>query len=192
MKPCVRVGTADGFLQGGEDIVMAVPVPVIPHGRALGHHRSVLHGDDQLSLPPFGRAGQQLQSVDRLAHVTAAGRCDMLKNAFLKDDRGSHPLFHESRSPADGAKELPSAHRLEFKNGGPAQNRVIDVKVRVFRGGGDEGDLPIFHEFQQGLLLLLVEVLDFVQIEQHSLGSHDGADVPDDILDVGDGGGGGV
>ena len=43
-----------------------------------------------------------------------------------------------------------------------------------------------------GLLLLLVEVLDLVEVEQDAVGGEHGADVGDDGLDIGEGGVGGV
>ena len=46
--------------------------------------------------------------------------------------------------------------------------------------------------FQQGLLLLFVEGLNFVQIQQHPVGSHEGIQLRHDLLDVCRGSGGGV
>ena len=46
--------------------------------------------------------------------------------------------------------------------------------------------------FQQGLLLLFIEGLNFVQIQQYPVGRHEGVQLRHDLLDIRRGSGGGV
>lgn len=79
-------------------------------------------------------------------------------------------------------------HGLKLKDGRSGQHRVENAEVWVLRGGGNHRNLPIFHEFQQGLLLFFVKVLDFVQVEQHTVGGHQGVHIGDHLPDVPNGG----
>ena len=98
----------------------------------------------------------------------------------------------EGDAPVHRGQQVVRRQHFELKDGGAGQDRVEDGEVGVLRGGGDEGDLAVLDELQQGLLLLLVEILDLVQVEQHAVGGQQGAHLLHHVPDVRQGGGGGV
>ena len=58
---------------------------------------------------------------------------------------------------ADAPLHIGGRERLELEHGAAGQQRIIDVKVRVLRRGGDEGDGAVLDALQEALLLLFVE-----------------------------------
>ena len=105
---------------------------------------------------------------------------------------GAQPLLHDGDTPLHSGEGILRRDLLKLENRSPGQHRPKDGEEWVFCGGGDKGDATVLHKLQQGLLLLLIEVLDLVQIEQHTLRRHQSTDISDDVLDVRDGGRGGV
>ena len=79
----VRVGAPDGLLKGGEQVILAVAVPVIACRAALAYGFGVLKGEQQFSFCLPGAVKEQLHAVERLAHVTAAGVGDEFRHAWL-------------------------------------------------------------------------------------------------------------
>ena len=116
----------------------------------------------------------------------------MLHHPILTDHLRLQPLPHEADAPLHGGAHVGGLDGLELEHGGAAEHRVVNIEIGILGGGCDQRDLAVLHELQQGLLLLFVEVLDLVQVEEHPVGGQHGADVLDDVLDVGDGGSCGV
>ena len=85
-----------------------------------------------------------------------------------------------------------SRNLLEFKHGRAAEDGVEHIKIGIFRGGGNQGDLSVFDVFQQGLLLFFVKGLNLVQIQQHPVGCHKGVQLGHNLFDVRSGSGGGI
>ena len=107
-------------------------------------------------------------------------------NNAVFDEKGFVQIrFGDGEATLHGLFHLLGRDGLELKNGGAAQNGVIDIKVGVLSSGGDEGDASVLDVFQKGLLLFFVEVLDLVQIEQHAVVADDGIQFVHDGLDVG-------
>ncbi len=98
----------------------------------------------------------------------------------------------DTERSADCGHKLFSGYRLELEYRGAADYGVIDVKIRILRCGGDKSYLSVFDVFQQGLLLLFVEVLYLVQIKQHAVNAVQGVGVGYNVLDIGNGRGGTV
>ena len=63
---------------------------------------------------------------------------------------------------------LGGIHRLELKNGAAAENGIVDIEIRIFGGGGNEGNGAILNVLQQRLLLLFIEILDLIQVQHHT------------------------
>ncbi len=74
--------------------------------------------------------------------------------------------------------------RFKFKDSAPGEDRVIDVEIGVFSGRGDQRDRPIFDEFKQRLLLFFIQILDLVEIEDHTTDPVDGVAPGDHLPDV--------
>ena len=108
------------FMQGGDDVVVVVPVPVIPHGGPLGHRSGVLQGDGSTSVPaaraalsssstafmalrtsPPQAGGDVLRHPGLAAALSAPSRCSMMAEA-----------------PLHGGQHVLGGHRLELKHGG--------------------------------------------------------------------------
>ena len=171
---------------------MGIPLPVVPHGGALGHGLGVLHGHQYLPLLPLGRTEQHLDGVHGLADVSPARPGQVLLHPVLALHLRAQPPLHDRDAPLHRGQGILRRDLLELKHRRPGQHRPEHGEEGVLRGGGDQGDASVLHKLQQGLLLLLVEVLDLIQIEQHPLRGHQGADLPHDLLDVGNGCRGGV
>ena len=154
---------------------MAVALPVIAHGAALAHGFGVgLRQQDRAFRPP-GSGKQQLDAVDRLAHVAAAGAGDVFPHALLRPDGDALPLRQKRDGPVHSGQGLLRGHGLELEDRAPAQDRVENIKVWVFRRGGDQCDAAVLDKFQKALLLLFIKILYLVQVEQHAAGSQEGA-----------------
>ena len=117
---------------------------------------------------------------------------DVVRHPLLPVQGQGAFRLDQGQGPLHGGPDVGSGHGLEFKHRAPAEQGGIDVKVGIFGGGGDQGNRPVLHKFQQGLLLLFVEVLDLVQIQQHAARRQQRPHVPDDALHILKGGGGGV
>ena len=115
----------------------------------------------------------------------------MFGNPFLHREAGVF-LGTEAEGPLHCPLDLGRFHRLELKDGAAAQHRIVNIEVGVFGGGGDEGDAAVLNKLQQVLLLLFIEVLNLVQIEDHTVTPFKGIQLADDLLDVCGRGGGTV
>ena len=140
----------------------------------------------------LGGGEQKLHGIDGFAHIPTAGSGDVADHPFFQGDLNVAFPGAEGKGPAHRLLHILYRHWLKLKDGASAQNGVVYIKIGVFRGGGNEGDLPVFHEFQQGLLLFFIEILDLVQIEQHSLGSQEGVQLIHNGFDIAEGSGGGI
>ena len=192
MQRRVRVAAPEGLHQGGGHVIHGVSALVIAHGAALGHLLGVGDGEDQGPVLHLGGLIEQLHRVHGLPHVPTAGVGNVVGHSLLPPQGERALLPHQTQGPLHGGADLIGGDGLELKDRAPAEEGGVDVEIGVLRGGGDEGDGPVLHKLQEGLLLLLVEVLDLVQVQQHAAGGHHGPHIPDDVLDVLEGGGGGV
>ena len=188
----VRVAAPEGLHQGGGHVIHGVSALVIAHGAALGHLLGIGDSEDQGPVLYLGGLIEQLHRVHGLPHVPAAGVGNVVGHSLLPPQGERALLPHQTQGPLHGGADLIGGDGLELKDRAPAEEGGVDVEIGVLRGGGDEGDGPVLHKLQEGLLLLFVEVLDLVQVQQHAAGGHHGPHIPDDVLDVLEGGGGGV
>ena len=188
----VRVAAPQGLHQGGGQVIHCVAAPVIAHGAALGHLLHIGKGQSQRPVPGLCRLTEELHRVDGLAHIAAAGGGNGAGHPLLPAERQGGAGLLDGKRPLHRDLHLLRLHGLELKDRGPGEEGAVDIEIGVLRGGGDEGQLTVLHEFQQGLLLLLVEVLDLIQVEEDAAGSQERPHIRDDVLDVLKGGGGGI
>ena len=145
-----------------------------------------------LAVNAVRRDCRKLEGVHRLSHVAAAACRNFCGTAVLEGDFDIL-LLREQFSGADhGALNLLRLDGLELKNRRAAENRVVDVEIRVLGGRGNQGDAAVLYVFEQGLLLLFIEVLYLVEIEQDSVEPLKGIEPGDDLLDICGRGGGSV
>ena len=84
----------------------------------------------------------------------------------------------------DASFHVGGGEGLELEHRTAGQQCIIDVKVRVLGGGGNEGDRTVLDALQKALLLLFVQVLDLVQIQQDASRTCQRADILEHRLDV--------
>ena len=188
----VRVRAADGFLQGRQQVIVVIPIPVSPHGALLGDGFRVRQRQGQNAVLWLSGGEQYLHRVHGLAQIAAAGHGNVLQSTFLRFRLQRGAVLHKGNRPAHRLQRRFRRNLLELKHGGAAQNGVEHIEIGIFRGGGNQGDFSVFDVLQKRLLLLFVEGLNLVQVEQHPVGSHEGVQLGHDFLNIRRGGGGGV
>ena len=188
----VGIGAAHTFLKGGNDIVMLVAVLVVAHGAALNKLLDRLERDVLLAVFLVGGDRRQLQGIHRLAHVAAAAGGDLGGAAFFQGNGNALFLPQQLCGSVNGAFHLGRRHALELKDRRAAEDRVVNIEIRILGGGGDQGDAAVFNVFKEHLLLLFIEILDLVQIEQDAVHAGKGVQLGDDRLDISGRSGGAV
>ena len=120
MQGSLGIGAAHGFLERGEDIIMLLPILIIPHGAALGQSLCLLQRDAAHAVFPGGRKKAQLHGVHCFAHIPAARQCNVFDNPLL--ECGFFPAFlHQKiKAPLYSPFHLLWLHRTEFKYRTPA------------------------------------------------------------------------
>ena len=81
---------------------------------------------------------------------------------------------------------------FKLKDSASGDDSVINIKIWIFCGGSNQGNLSIFQKFQKGLLLLFVEILDLIQIQNNTVHPFKGIQRRDDFLKVSGAGSGAV
>ena len=119
MEGGVRVGAPERLHQGGCDVKVGVPLPVVAHGRLLSGSPGVLQSDKQFPLLTPGSSEQELNGVHSLAHVSPAGRGDVLPDPILAPDLRPQPLPHDGHPPVDGREHILSGDLFKLEHTGP-------------------------------------------------------------------------
>ena len=163
MQRRVRVGAAHGLLVGRNDVVVVIALPVVAHGAVLGDLGRILLGQKQLSVHGLCRPAQQLHSVHGLAHIAAAAGGNMRQGPIFSGQfrRLLAQLF---QGDLQVSFYLSGFYRFKLKDSTAAKNGIVDVEIGVLRCGGNESNGTVLNVFQQGLLLLFIEILDFIKI----------------------------
>ncbi len=80
-----------------------------------------------------------------------------------------HPaLFIAQRAVEDRASPR-GRQRLQHHEPRARHERRIDLEVGILRGGADENDGAVFHDRQEGILLRLVEAVNFIHEQDGAL-----------------------
>ena len=79
-------------------------------------------------------------------------------------------LFKEVEGSVYRRDNILWRYALEFENRATAKDCPVYVKVRVFCCGGNESDFSSFNIVKKSLLLLFVEVLNFIKVKQYAVG----------------------
>ena len=136
------------------------------------------------SGPTLRRRDRKFQAAQGLAHI-AAGALGQVYGRLVGDGHRGIPLGRQAlHRAAHPLLHVPGGQALEFKDRAPGQQGIINVKIGILGGGGDQGDGPLLQAFQQTLLLLFVQILDLVQVEQDAPRPRQGADVLEHRLDI--------
>ena len=79
------------------------------------------------------------------------------------------PAFWIGRGPIDDLADLHVVQGAKDEHPGPRQQRGVHLERWVFGSRADQGDDPLLHEGQHGILLTLVEAMDLVDEQNGSL-----------------------
>ena len=189
MQRRVRVRAAQRLHQRRQRVIVLVAVAVIAHRAALGDGFRIVEAYEHLVAVRSGCRKQQLDRVERLAHIAAAGPAYPLHDARLKLRRFTLALGEDGKRAHNGRLGLLRRNGLELEHRRAAEDSAEHAEIGVFRRRGDERDAPVLDKLQQRLLLLFVEILDLVKIQQHSAGSQQRVKLGDDLFYVGKPGG---
>ena len=113
---------------------------------------------------------EKFHGVERLAHIAAAALSHQRRYLRFPRQGQGRPGLHGLQGPEHRRADLLRRDGFELKHTAAGEQRVVHIEKRIFRGGGDQGQRPVLHKFQQALLLLLVEILDLIQIQQDAAG----------------------
>ena len=136
-------------------------VDQVPPGHALPG-RGQVHPDDALGIR-LGGEDRQFQGGQGPPGV-AAGHAGKMGQGLLRHLRphGPQTLVLIRQGPAQEGEDIFLFEGLEDEDPGPGQQRPDDLEIGILGGGADEGDQPLLHVGQEGVLLGLVEAVDFV------------------------------
>ena len=149
---------------------MLVAQPIIAGAAFLGQLIHQLWGDPLFTVRHLGSKVAVFHRAQGLAHITAAPLCQGASHAVRQLCRGAVLLLQQTEAPLHRGHHICRGDGFELKHRAPAEHCRINIKIRVLRGAGDQGDLAVFYVFQQGLLLAFVKILDLVQIQQYAVG----------------------
>ena len=171
-------------MEGGGSVIHGVAAPVIPHGAALGQGLGVLLRQQQATVLGDRRLAEKFHGVDGLAHIAAAALGHQVRHTGLPGEGQGRPGLHDLQRPQHRRTDFRRRDGFELKHAAAGQQGVVHVEKRILRGGGDQGQRPVLHKFQQALLLLFVEILDLIQIQQNAAGGQKCPHIRNDVLHV--------
>ena len=172
---------------------MLVALLIIPHSAFLRQLPGVFEQNAACALRRhLGGKHTQFDGIHRLAHVSAAGRRDLLRHAVLDHQRRFALLLQNGVSTLYSPQHLLRLHRSELKDSGTAQYGVVYIEIWIFRCGRNQCDTAVLQKFQQRLLLLFVEILDLIEIQQNTVNSVKTVQSRHYLADVGGGGCGAI
>ncbi len=134
--------------------------PFVIEERALGD--GLLYDIDGDGVAAAQSAADHLEVVERLSAVTAGCFDQQLERRILDAQ-----LFGDLRkgTPENDPDSL-GVQRLEHEDMAAGKQSVDYFKGRVLGGGADQHDGPGFHIGQKGILLGLVEPVNFIHKDQ--------------------------
>ena len=116
----------------------------------------------------------------------------MRLSLFGKDSLLALWLAENTDRAINGFQHLLRLYGSELEHRRARKDRVVNIEIGVLGRGRDQGDRTVLDELEQGLLLLLVEILDLVEIEQHAVQALEGVEGGYNLFDIGGGGSGAV
>ena len=171
---------------------MIVPFPVVAHGGAAGDLPDHVQSDVLFLLFHRGGSHRKIQTAQCLTKVSASAFGKVGAGVLIHLDPDVLPFGKLLQGVVKPLFHVRRRQRLELKHSAPGQQRIIDVEIGVFGGGGNEGHRAVLDALQQALLLLFVQVLDLIQIQQDAPCPCQCADVLQHCLDIPGAAGGAV
>ena len=179
IKRCLRVGAAQAFVKGGNQVVVALAVLVVDGHAAVEQ------------LGQFGRA-------ERLVELHGEQRLDLVEEEAAVAVRACDQRLARFMGQRQRAVEqrLAAAHQFlqrlmveaaQDQHLAARQQSRVELEARVLGGGADERDRAVLDVWQEAVLLGAVEAVDLVDEKQCLLaGAGGGAGLGEDLLEVSD------
>ena len=169
----IDVGTADGFDEGGDDVVVLVAVAVV------AHHRTVYGVPDDIkshfllpgiALPLAGRSplGRRLEVGQRTAGIASGEQDELLACVAAERYFAAQSTFIGDR-PVEHHPNIVVAEGLEFEQEGTGQQRGDHAERRVLRRRRDKQHRAVFHRGEQRVLLSLGKAVHLVDEQNGAL-----------------------
>src|ERR1017187_8399659 len=167
----VGVGVADGFVQGGDDVVVLLALLVVEQDAALEGFGGDLPGDAMTGLG--GEAGGDVEGVEGIARVAAGVGGDGGERVFVGGDAGcaeaTGRICKAASAIGEGTLEegddLRFGERLQNVDAAAGEQRGDQLEGGVLGGGADQTDGAALDVRQEGVLLGLVEAVGLVDEE---------------------------
>ena len=143
---------------------MAVAGLVVQRGTPLQRVRNGVHADlTQPIGPRLGGYRSHLQRVQGNSRV-AVGNVDQVIQGVRRQSRVHHAQTAALilQGTLHNPRHILRGQGLQGEYPAPGQERRVDLKGRVFRGGADEYDRAVFHVGENHVLLRLVEPVNLV------------------------------
>ncbi len=158
----IRVRAAHRFMQGTDQIVVAVLLFVVDRGAPLHH------------LLQF-RSIKDLASARRAPNLLGKRECRAAVAVGHADQRLAGLGVERKLSPFDRFRagkqvlERRRIERLEHQHARAREERRDQLEGRILGRGANEDDRAVFHDRQEGILLRAIEAMNFIDEEKGSL-----------------------
>ena len=171
MEAGVDVAAADGFLEGREEVVVAVTVFVEGEVAALEGVLEDIQGELDLAILVFGGGeGGEFEGVVGGAEVAVAGLAEEGEGLRGQVDGKGEATCGIVEGGADAVFHFGGGEGVEFKNLEAGADGWVDGVEGIFGCGSDDGELAAFQEGEEEVLFVLVEAVDFIEEEDQATG----------------------
>ena len=163
----VRIAVAHGFVEGGNQVVVFLPVLVIqqrPAVHALGQDLLV-HAQHRALVHPAVQH-RHLQRIQRRSGVSV-GEPGNRPQILLPDGKLHISIaLGAFQGMMKKLQKIVLLQSFQDEDLAPGQKSGIDLKGRILRSRPHQNDASLFHKGQEGVLLGLVEPVNLVRKEQ--------------------------
>ena len=163
MNRRVRITAPDRLLQSRQEIIFILPSVV--KGNLRLH--SFAHQSNGYFFPHRDIFRNEPQSIQRHPGVAVAQLRDHIESLRFAGDL----IFFQTPFPVlqRTIEDFPQNPRIEpvkfIERAHPAEHRVIDGKIGVFRSASDKADDPLLQSLQQRILLKFIPAVKLVDID---------------------------
>ncbi len=161
VKRCIRIGTADRFMQRRDDVVMLLPRLVVERHAPLHH----IHQPGGIERLDDLQAGDFLRQIEQIAAIAIRHRPQARARVCVELELLAIMAFDPRQQRFQRRIIQPAQHQ----HLGPRQQCAVQFKGRVFRGGADQHNSAVFHYRQETILLTAVETMNLVDEQKCAL-----------------------
>src|ERR1700679_291606 len=149
-------------MQRRDDVVVLLALLVVEQDAALERFGVDLFGDAVVWLLG-GDAGGDVESVERVAGVSAGVGGDGGKGFFVRSDTGcAEATGAIGESAMEECDDIGFGKSLQCVDAAAGEQSGVEFEGGILGGGADEADGTALDVGQEGVLLGLVEAMNFV------------------------------